>query len=442
MLTRQLWAIVSALFLAFGFMVTISFNTHGQASTAVTIKEDGSVDPPTAPIFSSDHITYTLTGNISNDSDGLAVEKNGIVVDGAGHTIQGGLSGIGIRLSSTTNVTIKNINVDSFYNGIYLASSIHDTITGTNVTDSAWAGLELDSSPSNSINGNNLVNNTEGISLNYLSDNNSISRNDIISNTLGVYVYYSSGNRISHNNLVDNTDHVYSESSTNAWNDSYPSGGNHWSDYNGTDNKCGPGQDHPGSDGVGDTAYVIDSSNRDNYPLMQPWVPPDIAVTRLTPYKTLFTPGFPLPIYVYITNKGNKIEGFNVTVYANTTLVQREYLALNRNDSTTVTFSWNTVGLAEYKKYIISTYVGPLQGETHLFNNGLSSGPLTTVHEGDVNGDKKVNLVDVFAVALAFGSSPPDPRYNPNLDINDDGKINLKDYFATALNFGWQFQSA
>jgi parallel beta-helix repeat protein len=38
----------------------------------------------------------------------------------------------------------------------------------------------------------------------------------------------------------------------------------------GMDLKSGPNQDLPGSDGIGDTPYVIDANNRDKYPLMIP----------------------------------------------------------------------------------------------------------------------------------------------------------------------------
>jgi len=45
--------------------------------------------------------------------------------------------------------------------------------------------------------------------------------------------------------------------------DGYPSGGNYWSDYNGTDDN---------GDGIGDTPYIIDADNQDKYPLMKPYV--------------------------------------------------------------------------------------------------------------------------------------------------------------------------
>jgi len=57
----------------------------------------------------------------------------------------------------------------------------------------------------------------------------------------------------------------------NIWDDGYPSGGNYWSDYNGTDLFSGSYQNETGSDGIGDTPYVIDENNQDNYPLIAPF---------------------------------------------------------------------------------------------------------------------------------------------------------------------------
>jgi hypothetical protein len=57
----------------------------------------------------------------------------------------------------------------------------------------------------------------------------------------------------------------------NSWDDGYPSGGNYWSDHNGTDSFCGPYQNETGGDGIGDTPYVINDNNVDHYPLMQPF---------------------------------------------------------------------------------------------------------------------------------------------------------------------------
>ena len=47
------------------------------------------------------------------------------------------------------------------------------------------------------------------------------------------------------------------------WDDGFLSGGNYWSDYTGVDVN--------NEDGIGDTPYIIDSINFDNYPLICPF---------------------------------------------------------------------------------------------------------------------------------------------------------------------------
>lgn len=59
-----------------------------KAEGIIYIRADGSVDPPDAPIHRDGDI-YTLIGNITSDTDGIAVERDNIVVDGAGYTVQG-----------------------------------------------------------------------------------------------------------------------------------------------------------------------------------------------------------------------------------------------------------------------------------------------------------------------------------------------------------------
>jgi len=56
--------------------------------------------------------------------------------------------------------------------------------------------------------------------------------------------------------------------SSNAWNASWPVGGNFWTEYTGTDDHGGIGQDTGGPDGFGDTPYPFNVSQTDYYPLM------------------------------------------------------------------------------------------------------------------------------------------------------------------------------
>ena len=55
----------------------------------------------------------------------------------------------------------------------------------------------------------------------------------------------------------------------------------------------------------------------------------------------------------------------------------------------------------------------------------------------DVNEDKKVRIDDILIVALAFGSEPGNPKWEPEADINCDNKIRIDDILAVALEFGY-----
>ena len=81
-------------------------------------------------------------------------------------------------------------------------------------------------------------------------------------------------NILYHNNFIENSVQasVDPASFTTAWNEPYSSGGNYWSDYNGSDVFSGPYQNETGSDGIGDTPYIMDNNNTDHYPLMNPYV--------------------------------------------------------------------------------------------------------------------------------------------------------------------------
>ena len=97
--------------------------------------------------------------------------------------------------------------------------------------------------------------------------------NTITRNILGDISFIYLGGNYPRDNFIYNNDiggvsidpPIY-----NFWNLSYPTGGNYWSSYSGVDEKSGPKQDEPGSDGVGDTSFVIDANNIDNYPLIVP----------------------------------------------------------------------------------------------------------------------------------------------------------------------------
>jgi parallel beta-helix repeat protein len=176
--------------------------------------------------------------------------------------------------NSSNNVISENNITDNEY-GIGLSgsdehSSSNNTIFGNRIANNSETGISLYRSPGNIISQNTVTNNKIGIdTTDYPSSNTTICENYIANNTKGISLI-SSGNKIYHNNFIDNTQQAYlmlGAHSQDIWDDGYPSGGNYWSDYNGTDLYSGLYQNMTGSDSIGDTPYIIDENNQDRYPL-------------------------------------------------------------------------------------------------------------------------------------------------------------------------------
>jgi len=472
---------VSAIFMAM-LLTSMLYSAFkimpAEAAGTIYIRADGSIDPPTAPI-SRDGDTYTFTGNVSDGA--IVVERDNVVVDGAGYTVQGtgtyGSKGIG--LSGRSNVTIKSMIIRYFWEGIileyssnntisenkvtnnsflgiYLSESNNNSLSGNNITaNNGWAGIMLEfssnyniisgnnitannecsirlfSSSNNIISGNNITNNLYGIWLWRSSNYNIISGNSITNNVYGIEVYSSSSNSIFHNNFINNAQQAFSsDDSVDVWDDGYPSGGNYWSDYTGTDVFSGSYQNETGSDGIGDTPYIINGQNLDHYPLTVH----NVAITDVLS-KTVVCQNCSAQIDVAFTNEGNYAETSNVTVYANTTVIATfTDINLARKESTTLTFNWDTTGFAK-ESYIIWAYVDPVANETETADNTYIGSGITISMQGDVNADSIVDIFDIVIVALEFGHPPP-PIVDLRADVNKDGLVDIFDIVVVALHFG------
>jgi parallel beta-helix repeat protein len=259
-------------------MLTLTFNTQPVKawSGTIYIKADGSIYPSGAPVKPVGNV-YTLTDDISSLSgaNGIVIEKDDIIIDGAGHTIKGTSESntIGVKLYYRKNVTIKNIKVKDYWKGINIWGSSSISLTGCTIINNLWSGLQIDGSTDCYINKNVIMNNSYGIVF-VESSKNLIFENNITNNDCAVHLVDSLNNKFWHNNFINNNKQVsfeYFEYSTlpNTWDDGYPSGGNYWSDCSGIDERYGPNQDERGSDGIYDAPYVINKSNRDNYPLVE-----------------------------------------------------------------------------------------------------------------------------------------------------------------------------
>ncbi len=203
-------------------------------------------------------------------------DKNTTIIDGFnGHdsTIQ-----VIADWVNVSGFTIKNASEwgESINGGIKIVSN-YNSIIGNKICynyGEFWpvAGIVLDGSY-NYITDNYFNFNQRGIGSNFAEKDsryasyNTIFNNEFSNNECGISMLRNSNNTIYHNNFVENLQNAYDDFS-NTWDDNYPSGGNYWDDYNGTDSD---------EDGIGDTPYSISGgNNEDRYPLMNPTcnVPP------------------------------------------------------------------------------------------------------------------------------------------------------------------------
>ncbi|UCF07629.1 MAG: right-handed parallel beta-helix repeat-containing protein [Thermoplasmata archaeon] len=204
------------------------------------------------------------------------------------NTIYSNLVGLFIQMSDGNSVENNDLDNNSA-SALMLCYSGFNTVTNNRITNGGngiW--LRFSSCVKNIIQNNTIEDNPGRGIYSQNADDNLIANNTISRNFEGICLMESNDFRIYHNSLIDNTNQAYDDSSDNYWDNGYPSGGNYWGDYTGADDFSGPNQDEPGSDGIGDTYYEIDSDSQDNYPLMNPFdtVPPEIiygpVITSLT----------------------------------------------------------------------------------------------------------------------------------------------------------------
>jgi len=262
-------------------------------------------------------------------------------------------NGHGIALYSSSGAVVESNNVSRNTVGISLAFSSNNTILGNRAVNSSTGGHGIYIS-SNSFNNTVLMNelrfNYHGMWLSASYDNwigqNLVANNEL----LGIELANSPQNMFYHNSFANNGGksmrHIKIDDKSNSiWNDDYPSGGNFWHGFFDIDEKSGAYQDQPGSDGILDNPYIIDTSNRDNYPLVGPlaWeneMPPIITVFSPKD-QTYPTTSIPLN---YSMNKPTVWIGYSLDDGANVTITGHVNLTLPEGSHNILLYANDTTG--------------------------------------------------------------------------------------------------
>jgi hypothetical protein len=72
-------------------------------------------------------------------------------------------------------------------------------------------------------------------------------------------------------------------------------------------------------------------------------------------------------------------------------------------------------------------------------NFGMIAFTMQSMILGDINLDRKIDILDVVSVASIYGSKNGDVSWNPRYDLEPDGKINIYDIVITTSKYGTHY---
>ena len=215
--------------------------------------------------------------------------------------------------------------------------------------------------------------------------------------------------------------------------------------------------------GVAEGDYIIsanatlatDEDRADNYFIggnVTIGLRPDINVTDVWPgynvtdpahrVKTVVGQNYTVTIYVTVKNEGNlTATDIDVTSYWSNSLHINQTIGsaiideLLENANETISIPWNTTGLAK-GTYTITAYAWPVLGETDTTDNNFIDGTVYISIPGDINADEWVDQMDLYLIALAYGTKCGDAEFIPERDVNGNCLIDQMDLYLTGLHYG------
>ena len=145
-------------------------------------------------------------------------------------------------------------------------------------------------------------------------------------------------------------------------------------------------------------------------------------------------------VSVTVKNLGTIPETFNVTLSANSSLIQtKQATNLSPQLTTVLTFDWNTTGIVYYANYFLTATIAPLVNETETSDNTLNYGPIYTKALGDYNNNREIDIFDLVFVVSRYGATTSSPNWDIMADLTRDGKIDIFDVVQVTSVYGKKY---
>jgi parallel beta-helix repeat protein len=248
-------------------------------------------------------------------------------------------------------------------------------------------GVLIDSSYNNRISGNVITDNGDGLWV-VFSSRNILSDNTITHNAVGIYIDSSNITTVNHNTITNNTYGVDMENCRSSI----------------------------------VSANIITLSNikgifayrSDNGTIFRNTVQNNSLGIHLD------------------TSNGNNIYQNNFIDNSNQTLVENSVSTWDNGYRGNYWSNYNGTDLNQDGIVDTPYIIDANNRDRYPLMNPLTAPQLAT----DINGDGKVDIIDISLVAKAYGSTPDHPRWDARCDIDNNKIINIIDISMIAKNFG------
>ena len=174
MVKMKKFGLVLPIILLVSLVVALEIGTV-KADTTICIKQSGEIQ--STDLIKRDGNVYLFTSDIYFP---IVVERNNIILDGNGYTLEGFGSGWAINLT-TSNVTVRNLHIKDWHTGI-LGVYNNNTIRGNVITGCNYS-IRIYANNYNIVD-NYITNNEEGILMQ--GSSNVVSNNNITNNNIGL----------------------------------------------------------------------------------------------------------------------------------------------------------------------------------------------------------------------------------------------------------------